>query len=71
MIKNPESWRKWEAEWEKRTPVDVEQNFRIIEMLIDQARVFGKWPPENPLEGIEVDIKIARVVNGYVKKHLS
>ncbi len=68
MIRNPESWHKWEAKWERKTPVDMEQNFKIIELLIDQARSVGKWPSKNPLEGIEVDIKIARVVNGYVKK---
>ena len=69
MIKDIEKWQKWEAEWQRNTPVDIEKNFEILENLIEQARLLGKWPPENPLEGIEVDIKIAKVVNTYVRKH--
>ena len=69
MIKNIEKWRKWETEWQRNTPVDIEKNFQILESLVEQARLLGKWPPENLLEGIEVDIRIAKVVNTYVKKY--
>ena len=70
MIKDIEKWQKWEAEWQRNTLVGIEKNFEILENLIEQARLLGKWPPENPLEGIEVDIKIAKVVNTYVKKYI-
>jgi len=67
MIKSPEKWQKWEAEWQKNTPIDIEENFEILTRLIEQAKLLGKWPPESPLEGIEVDIKIAKVMNTYVE----
>ena len=28
----------------------------------------GAWPPQDPLEGIEVDIRVAQAVNTYAEK---
>jgi hypothetical protein len=68
MIKDLKTWREWETKWQKSKPVDIEENFRVFEELMRIARDLGKWPPQNPLEGIEVDIKIARIINTYVEK---
>jgi len=67
MIKDLKKWQEWEARWQKQTPVDIDKNFEIVEEMIQHARLFGKWPPKDPLEGIETDIKIARIINTYVK----
>ncbi len=67
MIKDIEKWHNWEFEWEKRSFIDVEKRFKILNELLIRAREMGVWPPEDPLHGIEVDIKIARVVNTYVE----
>ncbi len=67
MVKNPEKLRAFEDERIKTEKVDVERNFRIVDALYDEARMLGVLPPKDPLEGIEVKIRIARAVN-YVQR---
>ncbi len=47
----------------RERPVDHAQNLRIVEGLIAEARALGVWPPADPLEGVEVDVRVARVLN--------
>jgi len=68
MIRDPETWRRWEARWQRRTSADLEANLRVFRTLMEHARALGVWPPENPLEGIEVDLRLAKAVNTYVSK---
>lgn len=68
MIRDRDRWERFEAEWQRRTPADGEEGFRIFEMLLEHARALGVWPPADPLEGIEVDLRIARQVNTYAEK---
>ncbi|MGQ0551730.1 MAG: hypothetical protein ACT4PU_00755 [Planctomycetota bacterium] len=42
-------------------PLDVEENFRIHELLLEEARQLGVIPLKDPLDGIEEDIRRARV----------
>jgi hypothetical protein len=44
-------------------PPDYFQNLRIVEALYREACALGVWPPQDPLEGIEVDIELARMLN--------
>ena len=62
MIKDAE-FRKFEIEFIKKEKVDLEKNFRLVEALYQEAVTLGVLPPKNPLDGIEVDLKIAKVVN--------
>jgi hypothetical protein len=58
---------KYLADWEKKRmasePPDYMEAVKLIRAMIEEARAMGVWPPKDPLEGIEVDIKIAKVVN--------
>ena len=54
---------KVERDLLKREKVDRVRNFRIAEALYKEAVTLGAIPLKNPLNGIEVDLKIARVVN--------
>lgn len=63
MIQNPKTLRTFEREQIARTAPDPEANFRIAEALYDEAVAMGIFPPADPLEGIDVDIRIARAVN--------
>ncbi|GBD10212.1 hypothetical protein HRbin22_02479 [Candidatus Thermoflexus japonica] len=67
MIRDREAWRRWEARWQRGHPADPEENFRVFQTLLEMARAVGAWPPSNPLEGLEVDIALARKVNTYVQ----
>lgn len=62
MIKNAE-FRKFEIEFIKKEKVDLEKNFHLVEALYQEAVTLGVLPSKNPLDGIEVDLKIAKVVN--------
>ena len=63
MITRPDLVEAFENEQIRNTPPDFEQNLRIVEGLYELARMLGKFPPDDPLEGIEVDIRLARALN--------
>lgn len=62
MIMNDE-FRKFEIEFVRKERVNIEKNFRLVEALYREAVTLGVLPPKNPLDGIEVDLKIAKAVN--------
>ena len=64
MVSNSKKLQAFEAERIRAEKVDVEQNFRILEALYEEAVMLGAFPPADPLEGIEVKIRIARAING-------
>jgi hypothetical protein len=64
MVKNCETLQAFKAERIRSEKVDVEQNLRIVDALYDEARMLGVLPPKDPLEGIDVKIRMAHVFNG-------
>jgi hypothetical protein len=60
-------YRKFETELLKEEPVDVGRNFQILEGLYEEAVALGVIPTSNPLEGLGVDLRIARVINSVPK----
>jgi len=60
-IKN--EFQKFEMELIKREKVDIKRNFHIVDALYQEAVTLGIIPLKNPLDGIEVDLKIAKVAN--------
>jgi len=67
MIRDKRAWEEWERKWQRRSPAGVEENMRVFWTLLKMARDVGSWPSSDPLEGIEVDIELARKINTYVK----
>jgi hypothetical protein len=63
MIKNPKKLHEFETNFVRKEPVDVHKNFRIMTALLEEAIALGVFPLKNPLEGIEIDIKYAKVIN--------
>ena len=66
MIRDKALWEQFEAAWQRGQPTDFAANWRVFEALLEHARALGAWPPEDPLEGLEHDIALAKVVNTYV-----
>ena len=62
MNKNNE-FQKFEMEFVRKEKVDIVRNFQIVNALYNEAVTLGIIPLKNPLDGIEVDLKIAKVVN--------
>jgi transcriptional regulator with XRE-family HTH domain len=54
---------KFELNLLRKEKVDTGRNFRIVDALYNEAVAIGTFPLRNPLDGIEVDLKIAKVVN--------
>ena len=63
MIKHPELVAAFENTLVRTTPADFFQNLKIIEALYREACLLGVFPLRNPLEGIEVDLRLAKVLN--------
>ena len=66
MIRNNE-FQQFEMDFLRKGKLDVIRNFKIEEALYQEAVSLGIIPLKNPLDGLEVDIKIARVINSVSK----
>jgi hypothetical protein len=66
MIRQDE-FQRFEIEILRNEKLDVKKKFKIVEALYNEAVALGALPLEDPLEGLEVDIRIAKVVNGVSK----
>ena len=63
MIKNPELLADFEQEEMKREKPDYVSALRLFEGMWQEGMALGVLPLQDPLEGIEVDIRIARMLN--------
>jgi hypothetical protein len=66
MIRNKE-FQKFEMELLRKEKLDIKRNFKIAEALYHEAVVLGILPSKKPLDGIEVDLRIARAINRVSK----
>ena len=68
MIKDPEALKRFEDRFLKDTAhLSYEQSLRIFESMWNEGVELGVPPPDVPLEGIEKDIKLAKVLNSCSK----
>jgi hypothetical protein len=63
MIINRAEWEKFERQQARADKADLRKNIAIFNALHDEAVALGVFPPKDPLEGVDVVLKIARVVN--------
>lgn len=63
MIHNPTLVQSFERDLIRRTSVSYSRNVKIVEALWEEARLLGAWPPADPLDGIDTDVRLARVLN--------
>ena len=63
MIKNREKLQKFENEIIRNEKVNVLKNFRLVDAMYKEAVSLGIFPVKDALAGLEVDIKIAKVIN--------
>jgi len=62
MIRQDE-FQKFEIEILRNEKLDIKKKFKIVEALYKEAVALGVFPLKDSLEGLEVDIRIARVIN--------
>lgn len=63
MIRDVNYWNHWEEELQRQTPVDVVQNYRLMDAMYQEARQLGLITRLNPLDGLEAIILYAKAVN--------
>ena len=63
MIRRRDLVEAFERELAQRESVDPARNLRIFEALYHEACLLGVFPLRDPLDGIEVDIRLARAIN--------
>ena len=63
MIKNAALLDALEKSLAGQEIPDFNRNLRIFESLYREARSLGVFPLRDPLDGIEVDIHLARVIH--------
>ena len=64
--KTPRDWQllhKFERNLARKERPDPVKNLKLVEAMYEEARQLGVFPLEDPLEGLETDIRIARAVN--------
>jgi hypothetical protein len=64
MIKNKKLLENFEKELIKNSKIDIEEKFFILNELYKFAKEIVKFPTNDILKGIEIDIKYARAING-------
>jgi hypothetical protein len=65
MIKARSLWTQFERRSQSERKVDCAANLRVVEALYEEARSLGVFPLANPLDGIEVDLRLAKALNVY------
>ena len=71
MIKNASILRKFEDDLiRNETMRSAEQSLRLLTAMWNEGVVLGVLPPSNPWEGIDVDVRIAGILNSCLTKSL-
>lgn len=69
MIKNSHILREFEDSYARSEgPLPQEKAFKIFAALWEEATSLGKIPFPDPWVGIDVDIKMAGILNSCLKK---
>lgn len=63
MIKNTKVLEEFEREEIKKEKTNYLKSLRIFEALWNEGISLGVLPLKDPLEDIEIDIRIARILN--------
>lgn len=63
MIKNSDILEEFEKGRVRGEKLSFKEALKFFEAMWKEGVSLGVLPPEDPLEGIEVDIKIARIIN--------
>lgn len=63
MIRNPRILDNLERKVMKEEKLSFSEALAIFEAMWKEGMTLGVIPPKDPLEGIETDIRIARILN--------
>ena len=67
MVKNPRLLARFENEELKKEKLSYREALKLFEAMWREAVSLGVLPLKDPLEGIETDIKLAKILNSCLK----
>jgi len=70
MIKDAGALKRFEDSLIREEKLSYPKALRLLEAMWQEGVALGVLPPKDPLEGIEVDMRISRIVNSCSKKSL-
>ena len=62
LIKNSDILRDFEERYIATCDLTYEQALNIVDSLWDEGVALGVLPPKDPMEGVAVDVRIARIL---------
>ncbi len=63
MLRNVPRLTEFEDQMIRNGAIDVARNFRLFEAMVMEARAVAALPLADPLEGIEVDVRLAKALH--------
>lgn len=63
MIKDTRAWEEWENNGPLSEPPDFQRNLNLLNAMADEARLLNRFGFTDPLEGLEVRFRLARMMN--------
>ena len=69
MIKDKDIWEKFEREYKAKEDMSYEEKLKLYDQMWLWAVKMGAMPPEDPLEGIEKDIELARLFKRLAERY--
>ncbi len=69
MIKNIKEFKKFEDEYIKNEKLTLDEKFKIYDEMWLWAKELGIFPLKDPLDGIEKDIKLAKLFKKLKEKY--
>jgi hypothetical protein len=67
MIKNSKKFYSFEDQFIRRQPQNLIKNWKLLEAMYREAAALGAFPPRDPLDGLDLDIRIAKAINSVPK----
>lgn len=68
MINNSKLLDEFERDFIKKNSLSHEESLALLDGMWEMGMALGVLPPNDPWEGIEVDIRVARILNCLNKK---
>lgn len=68
MIKDHDLLDAFESEKAGELSLTVEKAYRILDAMWQEGVSLGVLPPEDHLEGIEIDIRLAKAINSCSRR---
>ncbi len=63
MIKNSKDFEKFEKDFVSSNKLEYEKSLNLFESMWEEYHSFGTFVNSNPMEGLEADIEMVRIIN--------